>query len=101
MSKATDKDLGELHGALARALTDVVAAGVSTVVDGEVVKMPASPAYLAAAITFLKNNNITAGKDDSELDALKQALEQKRRRGPALSQQALDEAAALFDQRLQ
>jgi len=105
MSKASVDDLGGLHGAVARALTDIVH-GVDTVVKGEegdtVVKVPASPAYLAAAITFLKNNNITAGQGNAELDELKAALE-KRRRQPsaALTTKALDEAAELFGNRLQ
>lgn len=102
MSKATENDLAELHGAVARALTTIVA-GTVTEVEGEQVMVPASPAYLAAAITFLKNNNITAGKGNEELDALKQALERKRNaKAPTrISPEALDEAAELFGTRLQ
>lgn len=106
MSKATDEDLGALHGAVARALTEVIADGVTEVIRGkgkdaadQVVKTPASPAYLAAAITFLKNNNITAAQGNTELDALKQALENKRKaKAPVMSQAALDEAVELFGQ---
>lgn len=102
MSKATVDDLGGLHAAVARALKDVVAEGVTTVVDGEAVKLPASPAYLAAAITFLKNNNITAGQGNTELDELKRALDAKRRQpSAALDPRALDEAAELFGNQLQ
>lgn len=107
MSKATEDSLGTLHGAVANALTDIVANGVKEVIRGrgedgdQVVTVPASPAYLAAAITFLKNNNITAGKGNAELDALKAALENKRRAKAPISAQALDEAAELFGQRVQ
>lgn len=105
MSKATEDDLSALHGAVASALTTVITDGVDTPVKGAegevtVVKTPASAAYYAAAITFLKNNNITAGRGNAELDALKQALENKRNaRAPTLTPQALDEAAELFGQR--
>lgn len=107
--KATEESLGSLHGAVARALTDVVTEGATVVLRGkggqpdEVVKETVSPAYLAAAITFLKNNNITAGKGNAELDALKQALERKRTaKAPSrITPEALDEAAELFGNRLQ
>lgn len=106
MSKATEDDLSALHGALATALTTVITDGVPVVVKGEegdsVEKVPASAAYFAAAITFLKNNNITAGKGNAELGALKAALENKRTsRRPTLSPEALEEAAELFGQRIQ
>lgn len=106
MSKATEDDLSVLHGALANALTSVITDGVPVVVKGEegdsVEKVPASAAYFAAAITFLKNNNITAGRGNAELGALKAALENKRAaKRPVLSQEALDEAAELFGNRLQ
>lgn len=106
MSKATEDDLGALHGAVARALTEVITEGVAMTVkvgeDTETVKAPAPASYFAAAITLLKNNNITAAKGNAELDQLKQALENKRRaKAPVLSPEALDEAAELFGNRLQ
>ena len=107
MTKATEDDLSSLHGALARNLTEVIDKGIPLVTkdaDGEPVveKVPAPAAYFAAAITFLKNNNITAGKGNAELDALKLALEKKRgARAPSLTPQALEEAAELFHNRLQ
>jgi hypothetical protein len=107
MTKATEDDLSALHGAVARALTEVVAEGATEVLrkkgdaDDEVVKVTASPAYLAAAITFLKNNNITAGKGNEDLDKLKRALENKRTSRVPLSPQALEEAAELFGRTVQ
>lgn len=105
MTTATVDDLGGLHSAVARALKSVVEDGVPVVTrDAEgnerIEKAPASPAYLAAAITFLKNNNITAGKGNADLDALKRALDSKRRRTTAVTPEALDEATELFGSRL-
>lgn len=106
MNKATEDDLSALHGALAQALTGVITAGVKEVVrkkgdePDEVVDLPAPAAYFAAAITFLKNNNITAGRGNAELDALKKALENKRTaQAPRLDARALDEAVELFGNR--
>lgn len=106
MTKATEDDLSALHGAIARGLTDIIDKGVPVVVRGDegdtVVKAPASAAYFAAGITMLKNNNITAGKGNAELDALRLALEKKRgARAPSLTPQALEEAAELFHSRMQ
>lgn len=106
MSKATEDDLASLHGVVADALTQVISNGVNVIVgkgeEAAVVNQPAPAAYFAAAITLLKNNNITAAKGNAELDQLKQALENKRKaRPPVLTPQALDEAAALFGNQLQ
>jgi hypothetical protein len=101
MTKATEDDLSTLHGAVAQALTAAITDGVKVVVRGkgdtpdEVEEVPASASYFAAAITFLKNNNITAARGNAELDALKAALENRRSK-PTLTPAALDEAAALF-----
>lgn len=98
MSKASEDDLSALHGAVARVLTDAMV--MSEDDNGRPVLPHAS--YIAAAITLLKNNNVTAGKGNQELDALRQALENKRTaRRPTLSAAALEEAAELFGQRVQ
>ena len=104
---ATEDALGTLHAGVANALADIIREGVPVVVkdaEGEasVVKVPASAAYFAAAITFLKNNNITSDGDDQELGALKQALAKRAAAKPAaITAAALDEAAELFGSRLQ
>jgi len=103
MSAATEDDLGKLHGAVARGLTDIVTDGETVVVgkgeDAKAVKIAASAAYYAAAITLLKNNNITAGKGNAALNELKQALAAKQRaKTPAFTQKSLEEAAELFGQ---
>lgn len=80
MSKATEAALAELHGAVAIALTGAVQGGVETSEDGTATRViPASAAHIMAAITFLKNNNITAdASSNSALDDLSKALAAKR-----------------------
>lgn len=103
MSKATEQELATLHGAIARGLTEIVSEGV-TIVDkeGEAVKLPASAAYYMAAITFAKNNNITADAAANEdLAALNRALAEKRKTQKAkLSPRAVSLVADEFDRDL-
>jgi hypothetical protein len=98
MSKAaTTDELSALHREVATSLVEDLK-GIETIED------PALRAKLrvearAQAITFLKNNNITAAKGNTELDALAQALANKAKgRTSGLTPQALDEAAALHAQ---
>lgn len=87
---ASDKDLGELHSAVAVALKNVITNGVPT----ENGTAPAPPAYLGAAIAFLKNNNITADLTKNEdLQDLQNALNKRRSR---LTPEALQDAAREF-----
>lgn len=82
MSKATEAKLGELHGAIAEGLTDVIQNGVTMGIgeDGQPIKATASPAFFAAGIAFLKNNNITADPGTNEgLKNLQGKLAQKRK----------------------
>jgi hypothetical protein len=57
----------------------------------------------AHAITFLKNNSITASEGNAEMSALKAALKNRARqpRAGVIPQQALDEAADLYGNSLQ
>lgn len=88
MSKATETLLGDLHGAVARVLTDQVlvqeeiqeldADGVPQG-TGEML-YAASPATLATAIKFLKDNTITCDiKVDKNMGSLAEALGKKQR----------------------
>tara|TARA_R110002020_G_scaffold375177_1_gene586394 strand:- start:82 stop:396 length:315 start_codon:yes stop_codon:yes gene_type:complete len=88
MSKASEKLLGELHGAVAKVLTDQVLVqeevqeldleGVP-VGTGEM-EFTASPATLATAIKFLKDNSITCDiKVDKNMGNLAEALGKKQR----------------------
>lgn len=67
--KAKPLAMEELHNLTALQLTQVIKQGVPLVRDGEpvvdeftgeIVRVPASAAYFAAAIKFLKDNDITA-----------------------------------------
>jgi hypothetical protein len=88
MSKASEKLLGELHGAVAKVLTDQI------LVEEEIQEldeegMPygtgemtysASPATLATAIKFLKDNQITCDiKVDTNMGNLDAALKKKEK----------------------
>ena len=104
MGKATDKDLGELHGAVTRLLTDVVENGVTVGLDedGKAVKATAPAAYVVAALAMLKNNNITAdASTNAELSGLAKKLAEKRAAGKhTLSPAALGEAAEQLERDL-
>lgn len=61
MSNATKESMGELHGALANKLTDMLTKGETAVTkDGEVVQLPPSAATLSVIRQFLKDNGIEA-----------------------------------------
>lgn len=99
MSKASETALGLLHGAVATALTDAVKGTVTE--DG--VPIPASASHIMAAITFLKNNNITAdAESNAALAGLAERLKTQRKDSKAklLSNADLDAAAAVFERDL-
>lgn len=84
MSKASEAALGDLHGAIAEGLTEVIKDGVTLGIDeeGKPIKGTASPAFFAAGIAFLKNNNITSDPGtDTKLQGLKDRLADKRKEG--------------------
>lgn len=88
---ATDKQLGDLHQQVAKALS----LQVQGVENDDGVVIPPSPALLGAAITFLKNNSITADAEDNEaLRELNVKLSERRKRKIPAS--ALDDAAAAY-----
>lgn len=86
---ASSNELGGLHAALARVLNQMLVPVEHDAIldeDGGVVKEAwteyPSPAVLAVAAKFLKDNSIFSGVDeDEELLRLKKTLE-KRGRGP-------------------
>ena len=97
MGKATESELGELHGAVARALTEVIENGIvvgTTGEDNTPIKAPAPAAYLVAALAMLKQNNITADPSTNKgLADLSARLAAKRKEGKAgLSTAVLDAA---------
>lgn len=102
MSKASEQALGELHGAVAQALTGIIRDGVvlGATEEGEPIKTAASASYFAAAISLLKNNNITADPETNKaLNELRDQLAKSRqdRKGNLASK---TDAAALLERQL-
>lgn len=94
---ANAKTLGELHEAVAKALSEQVEGYTEQTDDGERLVRP-SPAVLGAAIAFLKNNNITADPETNEaLRDLNTKLADRRKR--KIPQASLDAAANDFAER--
>lgn len=83
--KANSDSLGELHGLVAAYLAAVIKTGCAT------------PALIGAAITFLKNNSITADPaTNAKLNELSQTL--KERKGKKLTPAQLADAEQTFSQ---
>lgn len=100
MARATEDKLAELHSAVAIVLTDQVthtADETELNEDGELIPTgekfyDASPATIAAAIKFLKDNQITCDiKTNRNMTNLKEALDKKQKhsRLPSAKQAAL------------
>jgi hypothetical protein len=96
MSKASEEDLAILHSQVARTLTAVLQ---PVEIEGSEVQV-ASAAHIMAAITFLKNNNITAdaGAND-DLMAFNKALT-ARRKDRKLTMTDIEAAADKFERDL-
>lgn len=95
---ASDKALGELHEAITIEFTEQVIGYVEKDAEGVERKVRPSPALLGAAVTFLKNNNITA---DPEKNKALADLNEKlaARRNKTIPQATLDSAADAFNER--
>ena len=79
---ASDTTLKELHAVLAEQLLDMIRNGVPMFdkEGNEAGTRKATAAELAVAVTFLKNNEITANLDDTDATkALREALEARRK----------------------
>ena len=88
MSKATEEKLSELHGAVSEVLTAQLThkeAETAFNEDGECIETgrevyTATPATIAAAIKFLKDNQITCDiKTDENMNNLRETLANKQR----------------------
>lgn len=103
MSKATERKLGDLHGAVAEVLlAQVTREEEETTFDADGNMVPtgdmvysASPAVLATAIKFLKDNSITCEIEvDKNMNGLKEALSKRQKHsrlvGAAEAAQSLD-----------
>jgi len=102
MSKATEYEMAELHGVIARGLTEALKASESTDGAGVVSRVHAPAAYFMAGITLLKNNNITADSEaNTDLAALQRALAEKRKLAKGrMSAAAIDAAASVLERDL-
>jgi hypothetical protein len=79
MSKSTEQELDELHGAVARVLRTQIEEQVTTDAGEQI--LVASPALLGQAIKFLKDNGITTTiEDDSDLGKLDEMLREKQQK---------------------
>jgi hypothetical protein len=74
MSKASTDDMNALHGLVARQLRDILENGVEVVVDGEIQRIPAPAAFMAQAIKFLKDNNISSAAGEADMNELQKTL---------------------------
>ena len=95
MAAASDATLKALHAVLAEQLLDMIQNGVP-VFDkegNESGTRKATAAELAVAVTFLKNNEITANLDDSDATReLREALEARRKKKAAVMPDFLSDA---------
>ena len=85
-NKATEEQLSLLHGVVAKVLKDQLEAKATIVgEDGEPVEVSmVTPAIIAQAIKFLKDNNITAVMEvGDDLSDLEEILKKKKHKGRA------------------
>ena len=76
MSNGTVKDLGDLHGIVARTLKDQIVNGVPTVSkDGTIEQVSAPASVLNVARQFLRDNNIEClGANNEDIKGLVEEL---------------------------
>ena len=76
MSNGTVKDLGDLHGIVARTLKDQIVNGVTTVSkDGTIEQVSAPASVLNVARQFLRDNNIEClGANNEDIKGLVEEL---------------------------
>lgn len=76
-SKATTDMMDMLHRLTAQQLADIIQNGIpiySKETGEEIAREPAPASYIAAAIKFLKDNDITADPESGRFDPVKDAL---------------------------
>lgn len=78
-NKPSTDELGELFGTVVETLRQVTTIQEVQGADGKMVTVIPPPAYIAAAITLLKNNNITADPvTNTGLAKLREQMEKRR-----------------------
>ncbi len=78
MSRATDDLMDKLHLITAKQLADILENGMPVYnkeTGEEIAREPAPASYIAAAIKFLKDNDITADPSADRFNPLEDALE--------------------------
>lgn len=75
-NKATMDLMDQLHLLTAEKFAQILKEGVAVQgADGEVKYVDPSPAYISAAVKFLKDNDITVDLGSGRMDPLEEALE--------------------------
>ena len=98
MAGASEEVLKQLHAELANQLLDMIRNGVPVFdKEGEEAgTRKATAAELAVAVTFLKNNEITANLDDSDATkALREALEARRKKAKPVMPDFLSDSGGM------
>ena len=98
MAAASDATLKALHAVLAEQLLDMIQNGVPAFdkEGNESGTRKATAAELAVAVTFLKNNEITANLDDSDATkALREALEARRKKAKPVMPDFLSDSGGM------
>lgn len=84
MTQASDKELGDLHGSLAKVLADAIKDGEYLLnkegdlvldPDGVPIRKPAPASVLSVARQFLKDNHMEAQAGNKDMSAIDQALD--------------------------
>jgi hypothetical protein len=98
---ATTEELASLHNQVSTSLKEDLDACKD--IEDPAVRAAVRERTRAQAITFLKNNNITAAQGNDEMAALQRALAEKTkaRKATTISPAALEEAAEIASARLQ
>ena len=104
MSKASEAQLAELHGVVAKGLTEVIDQGQVIATDdaGTPIRATAPAAYFMAAITLLKNNQVTVDPEANQAlkDLSKELANKRAARKTAFSKEGVAAAAELLERDL-
>jgi hypothetical protein len=100
-NQVTEGELSELFVAAVSGLKTVLVNGVTVQKGEETITTTAPAAYFAAAIAVLKNNNVTAAKDNEHLKGLRDELAARRSKAKnAINSRTLADAAEQLERDL-
>lgn len=94
MTKTTPvEELNNLHTVVAKVLVNELTKSETIVVNGEEIEISTSPAMVAQAIKFLKDNNISSTpEEDENLKSLEETLKHKAKHSRLTSVSPLNAA---------